>query len=188
MTESLRGNFLIAARSLKDPNFFQAVVLLVEHGDDGAMGLVVNRPSGVTVSRALEEHFVLPEDGQSVYIGGPVEPSGLFILHNGDGLETDEPPVMPGLYIGSNAEVFEEIVMRAAAGDEDLQFRVYSGCAGWGPDQLEGELSRQDWLILPGRCEYVFDVDSYEVWDVARHAHRLQNPLVNRCEGNPELN
>ncbi|MCH7689208.1 MAG: YqgE/AlgH family protein, partial [Planctomycetes bacterium] len=61
MCDSLRGQYLIAGKQLRDPNFFKTVVLIVEHGEDGAMGLVVNRPSSVTVGHALSEHFKLPE-------------------------------------------------------------------------------------------------------------------------------
>ena len=80
MPDSLRGQFLIAGKNLRDPNFYQSVVLIVEHGDGGAMGVVVNRPSGVTVTQALQKHFELPETGEMVYVGGPVERNALWIV------------------------------------------------------------------------------------------------------------
>ena len=72
----IKGQFLIAGKQMRDPNFYRSVVLMVEHGESGAMGLVVNRPSNVSGARALSEHFDLPESDQLVYVGGPVEPAG----------------------------------------------------------------------------------------------------------------
>src|SRR5438132_1387425 len=110
MSDSLRGQFLVSARHLRDPNFHKTVVLLVEHADTGAMGLVVNRPSGVSVAQALSQHFELPETEDVVFVGGPVEDSALFMLHNAGDLDAAELPVIPGLYVGSSAEVFEDVV------------------------------------------------------------------------------
>src|SRR5665213_209356 len=110
MPDTLRGQFLIAGRNLRDPNFFQSVVLIVEHGEGGAMGGVVNRPSGVTVTQALQKHFELPETGEMVYVGGPVERNALFILHNADDLDNSEASVLDGLFVGSSPDTFENIV------------------------------------------------------------------------------
>ena len=188
MPELLRGQFLIAARHLKDPNFFQAVVLIVEHSSSGAMGVVVNRPSGVTVAQSLKNHFDLPESGEMVYVGGPVERNALFILHDAADLDTSENPVVEGLFVGGSPEMFESIIRRAADGDEALHFRVYFGCAGWGADQLEGELARNDWLVLPALAEYVFQGDPYELWEQMVALHRRANPLVRDTMFDPELN
>ncbi len=148
MAESLRGHCLIAAKRLRDRNFYKTVVLMVEHGSDGAMGLVINRPSSVTVAHALSEHFKLPETDDLVYVGGPVEPSALFIVHNSLEFDTDESPVIPGVYVGSSAEVFEQIVRSSAEGNPDLRFRIYSGCAGWARDS-----SKVSWHAATGtRC------------------------------------
>lgn len=188
MPESLRGQFLIAGRTLRDPNFYQSVVLIVEHNDGGAMGVVINRPSGVTVAQALAKNFDLPETGEMVYLGGPVERNALFILHNAPDLDSAESPIMDGLYVGGNAEMFEKVVQRAAESDSDLKFRVYFGCAGWGPGQLEGELSRNDWHVIPASPEVVFHADPYQIWESALQEFRRTNPLVPGAEGRAELN
>jgi len=165
MAESLTGKFLISVRRLRDPNFYQSVVLIVEHGAGGAMGLIINRPSSILVTAALEGHFELPETGALIYTGGPVEQSALFILHNAREFQGTESPVVPGLFVGSSAEVFEQVVRRVAAGQQGLEFRIYAGCAGWAPQQLEGELARGDWLVYPASLEYIFHKDPYSVWD-----------------------
>lgn len=160
---------------------------MVEHGPDGAMGLVVNRPSSVTVAHALSEHFQLPETDDLVYVGGPVEPSALFILHNAPHLDEGERPVIPGLFVGSSADAFETIVRNAAEGDPDIKFRIFSGCAGWGAGQLEGELCRGDWLQVPACCKALFE-DPYELWDRMLTKSRELNPLAPFRSGNPEWN
>jgi putative transcriptional regulator len=188
MPKTLRGQFLIATRRLRDPNFFRSVVLIVEHGKEGAMGLIVNRPSSVTVARALEEHFELPETGELVYIGGPVEPSALFILHNSRDLDAGERPVVPGVFIGSSGTVFEDVVRSAESGDTDLRFRVLCGCAGWAPGQLEGEVSRGDWLVRPGNNELTFSPNPYEVWEEAVGMLSTEMGVLPSAPGNPEWN
>lgn len=199
MAETFRGQMLIAARNLRDPNFFKTVVLIVEHNAEGAMGVVVNRPSGVTVAHALKKHFELPETGEMVHIGGPVERNALFILHNAEDLESPTTsdyvsdnappqPIIDGLFVGSSPDTFEHVIERAAANDPDLKYRVYFGCAGWGPDQLEGEIGRNDWLILPARAEYVFHPEPYDLWERAVAEHRQTSPVVPGAPANPELN
>jgi putative transcriptional regulator len=188
MPESLRGNCLIAAKRLRDPNFYKTVVLMVEHGSDGAMGLVINRPSSVTVAHALSEHFNLPETDDLVYVGGPVEPSALFILHNSFELDRKESPLIPGVFVGSSADVFEEIVRSSAAGNPDLLFRIYSGCAGWAPNQLEGEIARGDWHSHPAEADAIFGHDPYMVWDKMIAKVYESNRILPLPAGNPEWN
>jgi putative transcriptional regulator len=188
MSDSLRGRFLIAGKNLRDPNFYQSVVLIVEHGDGGAMGVVVNRPSGVTVAQALKNHFELPDSSEMVYVGGPVERNALFILHNAAELNNAESPVLDGVFVGSSPEVFENVVKRAAEGDDELKFRVYFGCAGWAPDQLEGELTRNDWLVHPAAMGYVFHPDPYDVWNLMLTEYQRANPLLPGLNGDPGLN
>ena len=117
MPATIRGHFLVAGPRLRDPNFFKSVVLVVEHNEEGAMGLVVNRPSAVSVVSALAGHFDLPCASGFVYQGGPVEQTALFILHNSQLLDPDETPIIPDLFIGSCADVFEQVVSQGAMDD-----------------------------------------------------------------------
>jgi putative transcriptional regulator len=164
--KSLTGQFLISAKHLRDPNFYKSVVLMVDHNKDGAMGLVVNKPSIVTVTRALKGHFDLPDTGQVIYSGGPVEKAALFILHDSEEFDGTESPVVPGLYVGNKPSVFEEIVKAVAEGSTQLKFRIFAGCAGWSSGQLEGEISRGDWLTIPATTEVLFHEDPYAIWDI----------------------
>jgi len=189
MAESLRGHFLIAAKTLTDPNFFRSVVLIVEHNEEGAMGLVVNRPSSVTVAQALAEHFDLSHSNELVYIGGPVQPSGLFVLHDQAELVPDETPVVPGLYVGSSSEVFESVVQKAVNnGGPGSRFRILCGCAGWAAGQLEGEIERGDWFTVPACAEVMFCDDPYSVWDTLRCRVHRRPHLLPDLPGSPEWN
>lgn len=189
MSESLRGKFLIAGTKLRDPNFFKTAVLIIEHGETGAMGLIVNRPSTVLVSMALSEHFELPGSTDLVYVGGPVEPSALFILHDCLEFDPTASPVVPGVLVGTSGMIFRQVV-EAALNDEEHgpNFRVFSGCAGWAPGQLEGELNRADWLILDASAEYIFRPDPYEIWDELLEAAYAEHRLLPDLPGSPDLN
>jgi len=188
MPETLKGQFLVATTTLRDSNFFKTVVLIVEHDDNGAMGVVVNRPSGVTINNALSEHFDLPETGDVVYVGGPVEPRGLFILHDTEELNDDPEPVVPGVFVGNGPNVFEAIVNVLVQKDTGVTFRIFSGCAGWAPGQLEGEIHRGDWHTRPAFAEDIFDADPYQIWDEQLQSVYQSNRLLPQTIDNPEWN
>ena len=188
MSENLKGQILIAGKKLRDPNFFKTVVLMVEHSSEGAMGLVVNRPSSVTVAHALSEHFKLPETDDVVYVGGPVEPAALFVLHNAPELDEDAAPVLPGLFVGSSPDVFETVVRSVAEGNGHLKFRIFSGCAGWAPDQLETEMSRGDWYLYPANVDLILQDDPYDVWDQVLQKVYEINRILPHSTTDPEWN
>lgn len=186
--ESLRGQFLIATRALRDKNFYKSVVLMVEHGSNGSMGLIVNRPSSITVQRALQEHFDLPETDEPIFIGGPVERAALFILHNLEDVDHEDRSILPGLYVGSSADAFRDVVQRIAAGDVEIKFRVFSGCAGWAPNQLESELERGDWVCLPANSDLTLNDDPYDLWDSLLKDVGREQGLMPDLDVDPECN
>ncbi|QDT65685.1 YqgE/AlgH family protein [Calycomorphotria hydatis] len=188
MFESLRGQYLIAGRHLEDPNFFRTVVLLVEDNEQGTMGFVVNRPTDVEVRQALEGHFEVPELDDPVFYGGPVEPSALFVLHNLPEYSDGEVPVLGGLYLGNSAEMFERIVESAAAGAAEMQFRIFAGCAGWGPSQLKGELDRGDWHVVDAESAELFESDPYMQWERLLNRVSKKRYILPDYPGNPEWN
>jgi putative transcriptional regulator len=186
--ESLKGQFLVAGKQLRDPNFFRSVVLMVEHSDSGSMGLVVNRPSNVSVARALSGHYELPENDELVYVGGPVEPSALFVLHSAGEFEEHHSDVVPGIFVGSSPEVFERVIARVVDDTEELLFRIFAGCAGWAPGQLEDELSGGDWHLLPAEACEILPQDPYALWDELVGRIQATNRTVPPSPGNPEWN
>jgi putative transcriptional regulator len=188
MAKSLRGKCLVAAAHLRDPNFYKTVVLLVEHGEHGAMGLVINRPSSILVRNALAGHFDLPDSDELVFCGGPVEPAALLILHDADDLASDERAIVPGVFICSTADTFAEVIQRASCPEADLNYRIFSGCAGWAPGQLEGELSRGDWHVGDGCRNVVFHDDPYAIFDDVRQQIFAAHRLLPHTTPNPQWN
>ncbi len=156
--DSLRGQLLIAAPSLADPNFARTVVLVSEHTEEGAMGVVLNRPSELTVGEAVPALTAALDADESVYIGGPVASTSIVFL-----LEFLEPELAALL-------VFGRIGFPAAETDVAQlvelteRGRVFAGYAGWGPGQLDEELRSEDWILEPAIPEDVFGHEAESLW------------------------
>jgi putative transcriptional regulator len=154
--ESLRGQLLIASPALRDPNFLRTVVLLSEHSEEGALGLVLNRPSEVRVADAVEDLADLADDDDSVYFGGPVEPAQVVVL-----AEFDEPGDAAAVvfddvgFLTVEPEIFESGIRRR---------RIFAGYAGWGAGQLEAELTEGSWIVETARTDDVFSEVPDELW------------------------
>ena len=165
MAESLQGKFLVATRQLRDPNFYRTVVLLLEHSQDSAMGLVINRPSSISMDTAMEKLKVPTKFTDPIYAGGPVETSALFILHSCQELGKLDVEVADGVFVTGSHDSFESLVSKGASCSHDCAFRIYCGYSGWGADQLEGEIQRGDWRLMPAECGIVFQRDPYDIWE-----------------------
>lgn len=160
--ESLRGHLLIAGPSLLDPNFWRTVILVGEHSEEGALGVVLNRSSETPVEEALPELTLLSEDLGAVHVGGPVQPSAVVVL--ADFVDPDAAETLVLDSVGFlPAEVEPDML------GELRRARVYAGYAGWGPGQLDGELEDGSWIVEPARTEDVFTDDPESLWsDVLR--------------------
>lgn len=148
--ENLVGKLLIAIPELPDENFFRSVVLMLQHNDDGATGVILNRPSNITVSKVWDEisDDQLCNCDLVVNVGGPVQ-GPLIALHSS--LVLGEVEVLPGLFMSLNRENLNELVMQ-----DVHSFRIYSGYAGWGKAQLDSEIEMGGWLVLQGDYNHVF--------------------------------
>ena len=163
LPDSLRGHLLVAGPSLVDPNFHRTVVLVGEHGEEGAMGVVLNRPSGVTVGEAVPPLVDLVDEQGLVYVGGPVQPEAIVVLG-----EFEEPERADVLVVGAVGFLPGEIEDAAELG-AIARSRVFAGYAGWGPGQLEAELAESSWIVEPALPDDVFAADPAELWsDVLR--------------------
>ena len=161
--DALRGHLLVAGPALLDPNFHRTVVLIGEHSDEGAMGVVLNRPSGVTVGEAVPPLAEIVDPAEPVYVGGPVQPEAIVVLG-----EFEEPERAAVLVVGSIGFLPGEIEDAAELGPL-ARSRVFAGYAGWGPGQLEAEISESSWIVEPAHPEDVFAVDADALWsDVLR--------------------
>lgn len=160
---SLRGTLLVAGPALVDPNFRRTVVLVGEHGPDGAMGVVLNRPSPVSVAEAVPPLAELAGADALVHVGGPVEPRAVVVL-----AQFAEPGRAESLVVETVGFLPAEVPDVAALGPLD-GVRVFAGYAGWAPGQLEEELVEGAWLVLRGRAADVFTETPERLWgDVLR--------------------
>jgi putative transcriptional regulator len=180
-----KGVFLVAAPALRDPNFRQTVVLLCEHGPEGALGVVVNRPTAMLLSEALPQVPVLEAQHHALFAGGPVQPNQVLILFrlSEDTVETHH--VFDGVYLGGDLVALERILTAPTVGDG---FRAYVGYSGWGPGQLEQEMKTGSWITLPADPTVVFEKDPNRIWpDIVRtlggpyelYAEMPADPLLN---------
>jgi putative transcriptional regulator len=179
--ESLRGHLLVASPTLLDPNFRRTVVLITEHTDDGAAGLVLNRPSLVAVEAAVPQLEELVDEDEQVWVGGPVQPEAVLVL--GEFLDPDDAavPLFESLGFPSLDEP-EEIVPATT------RRRVFAGYAGWGAGQLEDEVANEDWILEPALANDAFTDEPDELWrDVLRRKGGIYE-LVARMPDDPSLN
>jgi putative transcriptional regulator len=160
--ESLQGQLLVAGPGLVDPNFWRTVVLVGEHSDEGALGIVLNRSSETKVEEALPELALLADDMGAVHVGGPVQPSAVVVLADFADVDAAESLVMESVGF-LQAEVDPEDI------GELRRARVFVGYAGWGPGQLDGELDEGSWIVEPAIADDVFTSDPDGLWsDVLR--------------------
>ncbi len=166
---SLAPALLVAMPDLGDPNFKRSVVLLVHHDDEGTVGLVLNRETDVLASDLCDtldiEWHGDPEWG--VHWGGPVQPNTGWVVA-GDATLADVPETTPfgeSLHFAGSLEA-----LRRVAEAPPRQLRLFLGYAGWGPGQLEDELSRGAWVVAPLSVEALFEVPADDLW---AHAWRL---------------
>lgn len=156
-----KGIFLIAAPSLRDPNFRQTVVLLCEHGAEGALGVVVNRPTAMSVSEALPHVPVLEGQRHVLFSGGPVQPNQVMLLYRLTQLPENSHHVFDGVCLGGDMELVDRILMTNQGREA---FRAYVGYSGWGPGQLESEMKTGSWITIPADPVIVFEKDPLRIW------------------------
>lgn len=175
MTESLRGQLLIAAPQLSD-YFRRTVVLVVEHSDEGAMGLVLNRPTESEVAEAVPSLSPLVDGDDLVHAGGPVQPDSVLVL--GDFEEPDEAGTPVSGTLGLLDPDRTEVDMR--------RVRVFAGYAGWAPGQLDDELEQEAWITEPVAPDDPFSDD--DLWSAALQRKGGQYALLASMPADPTLN
>ncbi len=159
---NLTGSLLIASPKLPDPNFYRSVVFIVEHSEQGALGVILNRESDTSLRRVWEN---IPDSicrsKRHLHIGGPVE-GPLMALHPDS--ELDGVEVIPDVYFSSEKSTLEALVAQ-----REKPFRIFSGYAGWGTGQLDGELLAGGWLTTSANRQHIF-ADHRDLWQQITHA------------------
>jgi len=155
--DSLRGSLLIAAGQLLDPNFRRTVILLAEHEDHGALGLVLNRPAEIPVSEIAPPLGPFVAEGTPIFLGGPVQKEAVLILADYADPGRCERQIFGGVGFAAPHDADDPLsgIRRA---------RVFAGYAGWGPGQLESELAEDAWIIEPALPDDVFTDDPGHLW------------------------
>jgi putative transcriptional regulator len=155
--QSLQGQFLIAAPQLSDSNFCRSVVLVMQHDQSGAFGLVVNQLSNLRVADLWKKVAQADklECDEYVAVGGPVQ-GPVLVLHTAQQLGDTE--VIPGVFVATDRQNIREVVF------SHEKFRVFTGYSGWGAGQLENEFEIGGWLHLPASRELVFYENLLELW------------------------
>lgn len=177
----LRGHLLISSGGLQDPNFRHTVVLIGEHNEEGALGVVLNRALDVTVGDALPalEHLVPP--GEALFQGGPVQPSSPVLLAELSTSEFADIPIFDsvGFLVGALTPDAEAAVRRA---------RVFAGYSGWGPGQLEAELAADSWIVEPAILDDVFTSAPDLLWSTVLRRKGDDFLHLSRMPFDPSMN
>lgn len=176
------GTFLVATPQLRDPRFVQTVVLLLNHGSDGAIGVVVNRPTWVEPEALFGDMDFFRRYRGTVYFGGPVARTSTLFLFRDAG-RTDGEAIVDDVHI--TADLDEMLEQRPAATDQRT-LRIHAGHAGWGPGQLEREIAAGDWQVAQADGDQVFTPEPTRLW---REVHRvatdmsiIARPGIQYCE------
>jgi putative transcriptional regulator len=182
--DTLEGRLLVASPRLPDPNFHHSVVLIIQHDENGAFGLILNRATESSVGEiwAMVAGETI-DDEAPVHFGGPVG-GPLLALHTDP--DSAEKEALPGVYFCTQKEHLTQIVTESAG-----TFRLYSGYSGWGPGQLEGEIQGGGWMTLLARDEFIFG-EPEGMWKRAAQeiGEQITRPLVSKVgtPGNPAMN
>ncbi len=180
---SRQGRLLVAAPTLMDPHFQRAVVVMLEHSEDGALGLVLNQPTEIHAVDALPEPLrdLIPQE-HVIHCGGPVQPAAVIIL-----AEFDSPDRAAGIVVDHIGIVDPE----DAVGDLTRhvgRLRIFGGYAGWAPGQLEVEIAEGAWIDVPAQADDIFTATPERLWSSALERKGGVFRLVARMPKDPSLN
>jgi putative transcriptional regulator len=177
---SLQGKLLVSSPALVDPNFRKTVVLVAHHDDDGAMGLVLSRPSDVVAADAVPVLDGIPGADAPIFVGGPMQQDAFMVLAEFDDVEQAAAPILDGLgFMPADAEP-EDLAIR--------RLRLFAGYSGWGEGQLETELEEGSWIVVDAFAEDVFANDPDTLWRDVVHRKGAAFALMENMPFDPTLN
>ncbi len=160
ISQSMKGKFLLAVPGLPDPNFAKSVTCMCEHNESGALGFIVNKIHPLLTGRELFEDLNIKCDDSvdklEIFLGGPVQPSGVFVLH-GPPFEWNESlKVTEWLGLSNSRDILEAVAVQKGP----KSFMIVLGCAGWGPMQLDNELEDSAWLTSSMSEDIIFSTST----------------------------
>jgi putative transcriptional regulator len=164
--DSVAPSLLLAMPQLQDPNFARSVVLLCEYSPDGAMGFVVNRPTGLRAAEAVSlDPPPQGDSGLELWTGGPVETHRGFLLLGAAPPTEGSERIADGFHLTASLDVLRSLIETSPADLAGRQCRLLLGYAGWGPGQLDAELAASSWLMAPADPRLVFESDADTMWE-----------------------
>jgi putative transcriptional regulator len=155
------GVFLYASPSLGDPNFAESVVLLLDHGPGGSLGVIVNRPTRIGVREAVKELAETRGLDLRVYQGGPVQPQAILALVRQPRPLGDAKRILPDVHFSTQPKQWRDV---AKAPEAASRLRVYAGYAGWSPGQLDREMSTGSWIVARADARSIFSSEPSALW------------------------
>lgn len=179
--KSLKGQLLISSGGLYDPNFRHTVVLLGEHGDEGAVGVVLNRPLNMTVAQAVPPLADLVGPDEPLFQGGPVQTSTPVLL-----AQLAYPGLVDVLAFGSVGFLVGEISSDVRS--QIRRARVFAGHSGWGPGQLEAEMDEDSWIVAPAHEEDAFTDTPERLWSQVLERLGPEYRRLSRMPFDPSMN
>jgi putative transcriptional regulator len=179
--ESTQGKLLLASPKLADPNFSRSVVLMIQHNDQGALGLILNRPLPISVQKACEHSLGESCEVEGVlHQGGPCE-GPLMVLHGNEMVKDAD--VLPGVFFTTEKSKIESLLKH-----QNGRARYFVGYAGWSPGQLEEEMELESWVVADAAPDNVFD-DQSNLWaTLVRKQHLGQWVDPSRIPDDPSVN
>jgi putative transcriptional regulator len=181
VSTDLTGHLLLSNATLFDPNFRRTVVLIGHHDEDGAVGVVLNRPLGVPVADAVPPLADLVDTAEELFEGGPVQPDAAVVV-----AEFLDPSIASVVAFGTVGFLPDEV-----DGDERtgiVRARIFAGYSGWGPGQLEAELDEDAWLLTPATEADVFCDDPHHLWDAVVTRLGPAYAVLRSMPADPSLN
>jgi len=191
----LKGQLLLDSGQLGGSFFQHTVILICQHNEEGAFGLVLNRSLGKTVGEMIVADLPEPLKEAPLYLGGPVQPAALSFLHTDNFLsppdEIDVSPgqsadVLPNLVLGHS---LDELVDIGESFSPTKKVRMFAGYAGWSPGQLEDEMKRKSWLTFPASLELVFETPADQLWQkILKNKGGWKNKLLSQMPDDLSMN
>jgi len=160
--EPAAGRFLVARRSLHGPYFGRTVIYLIQHDTTGTLGVVVNRPLGMSAADVLPDMHVVELGAYPVYSGGPVNPHIMVMLIRGEYRTELAQHIRGDVYASSDSAMLTQLVQARKPVSE---LRLFAGQTGWAPGQLEQEIKADDWYVTEGDPDAVFSGDAVSLWE-----------------------
>lgn len=181
MEDNLRGKLLVASPALTDPNFARSVVLMTEHSEDGAMGIVLNRPGEASARELMPTLEEIAQD-DPLFIGGPVQPQAVVLLAEFADPEAAAWIVVADVGLAAADTEIDEL------GGAVRRGRFYAGYSGWGPGQLEAELELESWIVEPPLPTELFPDDPDTLWSDVLARKGGTFALISRMPVDPSMN